>query len=172
MVIWTSDNDIKERLSVGYLTTVAARAGCQVLKPETDKQSVDATVRPISGRRLVLDFQLKATSSDCIDGDFIKYDLPVKNYNDLRDPFCTAPIFLIVFVLSEDAVKWLIQNEEYLVVHGCAYWLSLRGAAPTANKDTVRVRIPRSQTFDVECLKGMMTVAFDAVAPAGEEGAV
>ncbi len=29
-MITTSENDIKERLSIAYITAVAARAGCQV----------------------------------------------------------------------------------------------------------------------------------------------
>jgi hypothetical protein len=64
MVIATHANDIKERLSIAYVTAVAARAGCQITKLDVDKQSIDATVRPISGRKVSIDLQLKATSDE------------------------------------------------------------------------------------------------------------
>src|SRR6266496_1205713 len=89
MVIATQANDIKERLSIAYVTAVAARAGCQISKLEIDKQSIDATVRPVSGRKVLIDLQLKATSVERIKDGSLVFELPVKNYDDLRDVHCT-----------------------------------------------------------------------------------
>ena len=73
MAISTSDNDIKERLSWAYLTAVAARAGCQITGFPVDKESVDATVRPVQGSSRQIDLQLKATSANVFEGEQVKY---------------------------------------------------------------------------------------------------
>ncbi|MCK8787366.1 DUF4365 domain-containing protein [Roseomonas sp. NAR14] len=116
MPITTHPNDIKERLSIAYVTAVAARAGCQISKCDIDKQSIDVTIRPILGRKISIDFQLKATSIDCFSNDMISFDLPVKNYDDLRDPHCTAPHYLIILVLDSDDNAWLVNDEEALLI--------------------------------------------------------
>jgi hypothetical protein len=66
MAITTSVNDVKERLSVAYATAVAAGAGCQVVKQDIDKTSVDAIVSPISGLKSPIHLQLKATSEKLV----------------------------------------------------------------------------------------------------------
>jgi hypothetical protein len=47
--ITTTVTDIQERLSLAYLTAVAAQAGCQVLETKVDRNGVDATIRPVAG---------------------------------------------------------------------------------------------------------------------------
>jgi hypothetical protein len=156
MNISTSHNDIKERLSVAYVTAVAARAGCQIAKVDIDKQSIDATVRPISGRKVSIDLQLKATSADCISGTEVVFDLPVKNYDDLRDLQSTAPHYLVVLVLDGNEDQWLASDESALLIRRCAYWVDLRGNPETENLSAIRVKIPTSQRFDVDALKAMI----------------
>ena len=99
MFVTTGLNDIKERLSVAYLAAVTARAGYQISHLSIDKQSIDATVRPITGRKLSVDFQLKATSAECIGDLHVIFDLSVNNYDHLRDTKCTALHYLMVLVL-------------------------------------------------------------------------
>jgi hypothetical protein len=48
-VIDTAETDIKERMSVGLVTLVAARAGCEVSETKVDRVSRDITITPISG---------------------------------------------------------------------------------------------------------------------------
>lgn len=170
MAITTCSNDIKERLSIAYLTAVAARAGCQVSKLDVDKQSVDATVRPISGGKISIDFQLKATSSTCLGEADVSFDLPIKNYDDLRDLHSTAPHYLIVFILDEDESAWLANDENALLIRRCAYWLDLRGKPETSNRHTTTVKLPRSQIFDVVALKAMIQQAYDQARGIGEKG--
>ncbi len=165
MVIATGPNDIKERLSIAYVAAVAARAGCQISKLDIDKQSVDATVRPVSGRKVSIDLQLKATSSECIRDDRVAFNLPIKNYDDLRDPHCTAPHFLVALVLDPRDEFWLTSNEEALLIRRCAYWMDLRGQPATTNKAAVTVAIPRAQRFDVVALRRMMTDTFQQASP-------
>ncbi|MDB5479094.1 MAG: hypothetical protein JWO83_147 [Caulobacteraceae bacterium] len=168
MPIETQPNDIKERLSIAYVTAVAARAGCQISQPDIDKQSIDVTVRPVSGRKLAVDLQLKATSTECVEGGEVIFSLPVKNYDDLRDKHCTAPHFLIVLVLDPDDSLWLTSDEDALLIRRCAYWADLRGQPETTNQATITVKIPCSQRFDVEALRDMMTHALALASPPEE----
>jgi hypothetical protein len=85
----------------------------------------------------------------------VPFDLKVKNHNDLvRLTF--IPGVLVVFVLPEDPSQWLTWSEEALVLRRSAYWLSLRGRAPTTNESSVRVHLPRAQVFDGTALTALL----------------
>ncbi|NKL44814.1 DUF4365 domain-containing protein [Rhizobium leguminosarum bv. viciae] len=163
MEIQTDTNDIKERLSIAYVTAVAARAGCQLSKPDIDKQSIDVTARPIRGRKVSIDLQLKSTSKECVDDENVTVSLPVKNYNDLRDARSTAPHYLVVLVLDPSELDWLVADEAALLIKRCAYWMDLRGFPATANETTINIAIPRKQLFDVATLQLMMKQAYESV---------
>lgn len=169
MFVTTGLNDIKERLSVAYLATVTGRAGYQISHLDLDKQSVDAIVRPVSGRKLSVDFQLKATSTDCVRETDVVFDLPLNNYDDLRDTKCTALYYLMVLVLPKEEESWVHQNEQRLLLNSCAYWLDLRGKEPSSNKETIRVFIPRNQILDAAALVAIMGAA-DRLTSSGKEG--
>ena len=159
MPITTSDNDIKERLSIAFATAVAARAGCMLVEWPKDKQSLDVTLRPISGSSEIVDLQLKATSQDVVSEAGVGVELPIKNYNDLRSEDAAAPRYLVALVLPDDATLWLAQDAEQLLLKRCAYWLDLRGMPPTINRKTISVTIPTSNIFDVQSLLGMFEIA-------------
>jgi hypothetical protein len=92
MRITTSENDIKERLSVAYVTAVAARAGCQIAKLEIDKSSIDAIIMPVSGAKSIVALQLKATSELTVSDDRVHFQLPIKTTTICamqRQPFRT-----------------------------------------------------------------------------------
>jgi len=152
MPITTSENDIKERLSIAYVTAVAARAGCQISKLDVDKQSIDAIVKPISGAKLQIDLQLKATSRSVLTGPDVVIDLPIKNYDDLRDTVTTAPHYLVVLALPDDPQTWLSLSDSELILRGCAYWESLVGKPRSENKTSQRIRFP-------QVLQGLMVRA-------------
>ena len=165
MLVTTQPNDIKGRLSIAYLAAVAARAGCQITDWPVDKQSVDATVKPIRGMKLAIDLQLNATSEDCIKGHYVVYDLPVNNYDALRDEHCTAPHYLVVLLLEQDESRWLETTLDALVIRRCAYWLDLRGKPATSNRTTIQVELPVEQRFDVAALHSMMQSASARIRP-------
>lgn len=171
MVITTEPNDIKERLSIAYVTAVAARAGCQVSEPKIDKQSIDVTVKPIRGRKVSIDLQLKATSVILPVDRTISFDLPVNNYDSLRDQVCTAPHFLVLLLLDPNDGLWLEGTDEALILRRCAYWLDLRGAPATTTKETIRVKLPQSQPFNVMALEAMIQRAFESIRPPEGEAA-
>lgn len=167
MTITTSENDIKERLSIAYLTAVAGAAGLQVTKFDLDKASIDAIVMPISGLKgRQVNFQLKATSGDVFDGDNVKFALPIKNYNDLRDPGLTNPHYLVVVHLPGAASDWLSTTLDQLIIHGGAYFANLAGLPETPNAATKTIVFPKSQVFDVAIISQMIHTTPDRLGTA------
>jgi hypothetical protein len=156
-----TENHIKEGLSRAYILAVAHRAGFNVSVREFD-YGIDGTFHDVKSRdgRLVesgfpLDFQAKASETWTIEDGHVVYDLEAKTHRDLTDAE-GGPRILVLLTLPPDAREWLGISDEALVLKRCAWWLSLRGEAPTTNKETQRVRIPVTQRFDVGALTAMM----------------
>jgi hypothetical protein len=151
-VITTNTDDLKERLSIGVVTLIAARAGCMVMEPPLDRNSTDAIIGPASGKKVQIDAQLKSTVDLKSNGSNFDFDLKVKNYNDLREVHVSSPQILVVLDLHKSDSRWLDLSTGGIVLQRRAYWLSLKGAPPTKNKKTVRVKIPKKQVFTPEVL--------------------
>lgn len=158
--------NIESELSYVYLHAVASRAGmaCKAGNRHEDDNGIDAIVTawgPFSGggylTEVDLKIQLKATirkPSD--DGTNLSYSLRgVTRYNDLRNDRMLIPRILVVLFLPEDAESWLEHTPDQLILRRCAYWQSLRGA-PDATKDSVTVKLPKSQMFTPQALEGIM----------------
>src|SRR5262249_38984840 len=101
-----------------------------------------------------LDIQAKSTTAATLTTSHVLYDMEVKTYNDLRDPEVGCPRILVLLVLPQDESIWIEQTEDHLLVRHCAYWLSLKGMAPTTNAATIRVPIPRTNVLSVDTLLG------------------
>jgi hypothetical protein len=157
MPISSSESDIKSRLSLAYLTAVAAAAGCQLQEWIVDRNGVDATVVPIQGKNVKVDIQVKATSSNPMiaGGQSISHQLDVKTYNKLRDPFSVSPQLLVVYVLPSDPLLWLDVSGNRTKLKNLGYWINLRNAAAVSTK-TVAVNIPTAQIFDSHALVDIM----------------
>jgi Domain of unknown function (DUF4365) len=166
MPITTSENDIKERLSIAYVTAVAARAGCQVVSLYVDKLSIDAMIRPVSGSAALVDLQLKATSQSLIVGLEVVYDLPIKNYDDLRASE-TNPHYLVILHLSGPAKDWLEVSVDELLLRGTAYWGNLHGLPSSSNSTTQRIRLPDTQRLTVDVIESMINQAPARIGLAG-----
>ncbi len=67
-----------------------------------------------------------------------------------------TPRILIVVTVPADVSDWTRHSEEELCLKRCGYWLSLRGDAPTANKATITVTIPRANAFTPRALETLM----------------
>ncbi len=102
------------------------------------------------------DVQVKSTTQVNITENEIRYDLEVKNYDDLREPGDNCPRILVVLVLPEDETQWLSQSVEELILRHCAYWISLEGYPATAATTTTRISIPRSAVFSVEAVRAIL----------------
>lgn len=149
----------KEMISKEFLRILAFGHGFKVIEPGPD-HGVDMIVFPVTARieptgktryldsPYKLDFQLKATTPNQIvdAGDDIKFDLEVKNYNDLihrRDE--ALPLHLVVVVLQTAPPTCVMLDEERLGLYGKAYWY-LPSAADLAsgNQAQVRITIPKA----------------------------
>jgi hypothetical protein len=155
-------NHRQEALCRAYVHAVAACCGMSSSTPLPD-YGIDLTLHDIQfidGRRVEsgrkLDVQAKATTRAGIQEGHVRYDLDVSSYNALRLLTAGSPRILVVLSLPAKEADWWGQSEEELVVRRCAYWLSLRGREPTANRKSVRVLLPRANVFSVGALKAIM----------------
>lgn len=149
--------DQKEGLSVAYVKALAARAGFSTAVPEPDRDSVDVRIMAGGPRRPALDLQLKATTelAEAQNG-FRRFLLRIKNYNDLRVETQT-PRLLVVLDLPRDEAQWMTVTAEELVLRRRAYWMSLQqGHEEVVSQETVTVRIPEGNVFDVATLQTLM----------------
>jgi hypothetical protein len=139
-----------------FLLAVASVAGCAISNRRPDDDSIDWTLSCKLDRRPKLDVQMKTTSTDDGKGNFIRYPLKRKNYDDLIIVDLTSPRVLVVVTLPDDPKAWLRMSAKHLVLCYCAYWVSLRGREPTENANTVTVQIPRINLFKPDTLVAIM----------------
>ena len=152
-----TSNDQKEGWSLLYVKALATRAGYSTTRPMIDRDSVDLSLRAGGPFRPGLDLQLKATSklSTLKDG-LLSFELPIKNYNDLREETQT-PRLLVVLELPSNMSKCITITEEELILRRRAYWLNLQtGNDPVMNKTSVTVHIPQHNLLNVEALCKLM----------------
>ncbi|WP_295614630.1 DUF4365 domain-containing protein [Chamaesiphon sp. GL140_3_metabinner_50] len=155
-----TEQHIIESLSRAYVRALAGKAGLNLSVREYD-YGVDGNFDEITIRdkRRVesgfsLSFQLKASTQWQRDDNTVIYDLEAKTYNDLvlrRNFRMAVPCILILFALPPAPSQWLIYNEEEMRLRGSCYWDYLSGA-PTENRQSVRIRIPRQQRLTSESL--------------------
>lgn len=124
---------------------------------------IDVTLREITQREhryvesgFSLDIQAKSSINVIFDEYDLKHDLPVKNYDDLRDPNVGTPRILVLLVLPVSENECMHFSIEDLMIRRCAYWASLRNGASMPNAATVRISLPRSHAFHPEALHGIM----------------
>jgi Domain of unknown function (DUF4365) len=156
-------NDIESELSYAYLHAVASKIGaaCKVGNRHEDNNGVDASLTAwapfVNGgyiKEVDLKIQLKATIGAPVDnGRHLSYFLNGLNrYNDLRTDALAVHRILIVMFLPRDANEWLTISENELILKKCAYWVSLRGAAASANGTGETIYIPKTQIFNTDSL--------------------
>lgn len=156
-------NDIESELSYAYLHAVASKIGAaaKVGNRHEDNNGVDALLTAwgpfLNGgyiQEVDVKIQLKATISVPVDsGTHLSYFLNgVNRYNDLRSDALAVHRILIVMFLPADRDIWLTISEDELVLKKCAYWVSLRGAAASANGTGETIYIPKTQIFNPESL--------------------
>ncbi|WP_448607182.1 DUF4365 domain-containing protein [Paenimyroides ceti] len=163
-----TETDVMEELSKGYLEVIANRSGYfNAIQRDygTDLTIRKAKVCDTRKRYLTtgkaIDIQVKAVSENYIT-DYedpnktnIKYDLEVKNYNDLIDRAnekgAYIPLILAVFIIPSDKTKWIEINSDELLVRKCAFWYQIPIGAPHSNnKTSVRIEIPKSNRISLD----------------------
>lgn len=146
------------RLSKGYVHAIASHSGIGADEPEVDHDSIDLVLSSSAGRKPKLDIQLKATTTiknKTLLGPEFTYNLPIKNYNDLRID-CINPRILIVLCLPKDYDQWIDHSTDQLSIRKCGYWVSLKGKDEITNKKKVAVKIPTSNVFSPASLIKLM----------------
>lgn len=155
-------NTQKEEFSYTYIYAVASAAGCICQRTTTplDKLGVDLIITGIAEPGLpnfpILYVQVKCTSRNILDENSLRYPLNIKNYEELSASNAYPPRILIVVIVPDLVNDWLQQTEASLCLKRCAYWISLENAAPTDNKETVTISIPRTNIFSVQTLTTIM----------------
>ncbi len=149
--------DQKEGLSLVYVKALAIRAGYTISTPQQDRDSVDLRIQAGGPCRPALDLQLKATATlGGSQAGVLPFRLSVKNYNDLC-VLTQTPRLLVVLELPKDESRWMTVTTEDLVLRRRAYWLSLQqGHDEVVGQQTVTVRIPEQNVFDIETLRALM----------------
>ena len=139
-----------EQMSLAYIQACAAGVGLIASRPAADIDSVDLTIstrnEPDFPIRPKLDIQVKSTSSIDDVEDVIKYDLKLKNYNELREN-TMVPRILVLVLLPKDVIDWCTHSAQELVLRRCGYWMSLQGQPATSNTTSVRLEIPSKNLF-------------------------
>lgn len=150
----------QEAFSKAFAQAVCAVAGFTSSQPDPDVDSVDWCVKGrVEGRTAQVDIQLKCLRDGAVDpaSTHFSYELDnLKNYEDMIEPERLMPLILVVVRVPGELESWLAMDDQRLVLAHCAYWLSLRGLPPTANKKSKSVRIPIIQRFTPEVLALMM----------------
>lgn len=154
----------KEQFNYAYVCALAAQAGLNRVDASVDDDSIDVSFKskgyhgqPI--RSPQIEFQLKCTSQDLVDGEVIKYPLSRKNYDDLRGSDFAAPRYLAVLLVPVAVDAWVAHNEQHIALFNSCYWLSLRDAEPTENEAQITVSIPLAQRLTSGTLHEMMNRA-------------
>jgi len=155
-------NHRQEALSRAYIHAVAGKCGLSCSFREFD-YGIDVTLHEITQRdsRYIesgfnLDIQAKSTINAVIEDAAIKYDLDVKNYEDLREIWVGTPRILVLLALPEPENEWASFSEDQLILRRCAYWASLKGREPTTNQESIRISVPRTNRFNAESLPQIM----------------
>jgi hypothetical protein len=153
---------IQEDLSRAYVQAVAGMAGLLVsINGRSHDYGVDGTFHQVTllkSRRVEsgfnLDFQCKASIDWTRESTEVVYDLESQTYNDLifrsRKTGAT-PLILILLCLPADQSVWLHFDETRMLLKECSYWHQLTGQE-TDNKNSRRIRIPRTQMLDPKAL--------------------
>ena len=148
-------NQRKARISLSYIEAVASHAGFQVVEPKVDYDSVDGVLMGDFGRRPRIEFQAKATARDVVRDDHIHFQLPKKNYDDLRIE-AINPRILIVMIVPNELHHWVDQSHEELTLRHCAYWHSIAGHPSSSATSNVTVRVPMRNMLTGDQLARMM----------------
>ena len=155
-------NDLKAEFSHAYVRAVTHAAGFFVQEANRtfDGDGVDLTLLSRGAGGTVLsprvDVQLKATAAPVVE-DPIPFDLPIKNYDELRSVQLQVARILVVVFVPEDRAAWVQATEDELVLRRCGYWMSLRGLPATENKTAKRVHLSRAACFHVANVQGIMS---------------
>ncbi len=164
-----SENDIKEELSYAYLHAICAKTGIMCARvPTKDRTSKDVMLEgyfPSDASQVEtispeLRIQLKATSDVNVNAESVsfKYDLSIKNYNDLRR-WDFIPHLLIILILPRNISEWLEISQDNLISRKCAYWCNLKPLPDVSNTASRRIDVYLENQVTPENINKLMFMA-------------
>jgi len=151
----------QEQFSVGFVRMVVAAAGCAIKSHDTDYDGVDITITSSTDYRKYLgaeiEFQLKCTTqTNLLKPDYMAWKLHRDPFLKLTHPKRYLDGFLGVLLVPRDE-DLLQMSEDQLLTNSRMYWQHASRLGEIADgAETKKVRLPRSNLFDVEALKGIM----------------
>jgi len=157
-----------DELATAYLQAIAATAGATMAVSRLD-YGVDGTLKQIvrterdryieSG--FPVDFQLKGTTIAEFDEQYVRYDLKIRNHDLIvaRD-FAAVPYYLFLVCFSSSASDWLDEKFDGIFVRAIAFWWT-EFAAPSGNKSSVRIHIPKQNRLTSEAIVGILEESKD-----------
>ena len=156
-------NQKKELFSTAFVKAIAAQVGFRTMIPDVDDDSVDIIIKgrgysaPI--RNPQLEVQLKCTATDDESSDVLKFNLSIKNYNDLRGDDILSPRYLFVVVVPKEPKDWLSHEARFTKLQHCCYWMSIKDFPETTNTTSVTIDIPKTQVLSAESMLSLMEMA-------------
>ncbi len=159
-----------EQLQLGYIRTVAAAAGCNIVGvPEVD-EGIDIVLSHKSNAHngsgaVYLEVQLKSTAAFAGDvPEFVSSQMRRDRYDEFRSDTPNMDRILVIMSMPDNAEDWLRASHDYLEVRHCAYWVNLRGEGEvSATKPTVKA--PTLNVFDDVALCAIMARIGQGQAP-------
>lgn len=156
-------NQKKDLFSRAYVKAIAAQLGFRSSIPDVDDDSVDLILQGrgfSSGiRNPQIEVQLKCTSQNTGTNEYLKFVLPIKNYNDLRGDGLLCPRYLFVLVVPDDVEKWMLHDNTHTTIMHCCYWISLMDFPDTSNTTNITIEIPRENLLTSGSLLSLMMSA-------------
>lgn len=142
----------KEQVSVAFVHALATRHGYTIGTWRVDKDGVDVTLRD---RGLMVDLQLKCTSSPTITSGGFSYQLDVSTYDKLRDPMRSAPGYLALLVVPSSIDEWIVHSPQSILLACCGYWARVQDMTREAAGDTTAIALPDAHKLDGLALERM-----------------
>jgi hypothetical protein len=134
---------LKERLGHAVVELIATRADCQAPQPPTDYKSIDVNISPIADDLpMQIDAQIKGVTTLELQGSFLKYKLPKRNYDHLRRTDVLVPRMLIVADINKAPDNWVRCEDDKVIFSNSVYWMDLHGFPAAAQKSDVPLKIP------------------------------
>jgi hypothetical protein len=157
------ENQKKALFSVAYVKALAAQVGFTTSIPDVDHDSVDIILKARGFQSKIrnpqLEVQLKCTADAGKDDKFLKFQLSLKNYNDLRGDNLLCPRYVFVLVVPEACNDWVTHDVDHAKIKHFCYWMSLSELPEVGNSTSVTISIPKAQILTAESMRSLMSSA-------------
>jgi hypothetical protein len=156
----TAESWQKEQFSLAFVHAVATRAGCTIGEWKVDKDGVDVTVR-LGG--LMVDLQMKCTSSPTKTKAGYSYPLDTPTYDKLRDWKRSAPGYLGLVIAPPDFDSWIDHRPQQILMACHGYWACIQDRNDEAVGETKSISVEAANVFDAHSLRAMFDLSLEMV---------